>query len=282
MNPSSLSIGIDLGGTHVRLGVVDHDGRVLADARDATPGGLEPLLEWLGEAAATVGAAAEVDGGLPSGALPVGLGLPGLFVDDRSGVVRAHNLPWLEGVPLAARVAAALGAPRVVLQPDGVAGAWGEYRVRVPRPRRFGYLALGTGVGGGVVLDGEIVRHTNHSAGHLGMLPCDPAAATDPRAGSLDAMASGAAIRAEVEELGFDAALERAAQRLAIGVSAMAHLYRLDTVVLGGGAVEAAPALAEAVAARLAGRLLLLGGLSIEASRLGRHAGLVGAAWLAI
>ena len=167
MNTTARAIGIDLGGTHTRVGLVDAAGRLLDARRGSTRPGPEAtgLLDWVsnrvGELTASAGPAHAV-----------GLAVPGALDDERSMIVRAVNLPFLERVPIRDELARRIGLP-VVLETDVAAAAWGEYDCTRSQPRRFVFMAIGTGIGAAVILDGRLVRHTHGGAGHLGQMIVD-------------------------------------------------------------------------------------------------------------
>jgi glucokinase len=124
----------------------------------------------------------------------VALGAPGPL-DSKAGVILdAPNLGWRD-VPLASMVAKQLNLP-VKLENDAHCAAWGEFSFGAGR----GYsdaviVTLGTGVGGGLILGGRLLRGPDGSAGHVGHMVLDPNGPTDARgnAGSVEAMCSATA-----------------------------------------------------------------------------------------
>lgn len=295
-------VGIDIGGTHTRLAIVDALGRVLADRHTETPtgGDGEDLIRWLENAYHVC--RGETDN--QSGPAAVGVGVPGILEPGRSAVVRAVNLPFIEGLPLRDMIVERTGTV-TVLDCDTVAAAWGEFCARERSPKRFAYVTIGTGVGAAVILDAKVVRHTHHSAGHFGHLICD-ASEDAPEChcgarGCLEAIIGGPALAKAARSANLDADIndiERAfhegdreaasfintaAKPLAVALLDLAHSYATDTVVIGGGVVDRMPSLAHT-----AGKLvedsagtLKPDGLRIELSALGAYSGVVGAALLA-
>lgn len=228
MSAAPAAVGVDIGGQTVRAGLVSAEGELLRRASRPTPGAGEPAL--LAEAVgALVG---EVLAG--TAAARVGVALPGLR-DPESGVMlRAVNLPRLEGSNPAELLGAAVGRA-VCIESDMNAAGYAQWR-RMNQPARFVYLTLGTGAGAAVILDGAIVRHTRGSGGHLGHLVVDTAA---------DAPRCGCGLRGCVEAVVCGAArtggagwLERAASGLAISLTHLAHIYAPDVIAVGGGVVE--------------------------------------------
>jgi glucokinase len=159
--------GIDLGGTKIQAVVVDDDGAVQGESRHPTPtsGGPSDVAHAM---AAAVTEAAQAAGVEPSALEAVGVGSPGV-VDAAAGTVAgARNLPGWEGsFDLRSALADALGTP-VALGNDVDAGTLAEFELGAGRPYRdmLGVF-WGTGVGGGIVLHGEMWRGRG-AAGEIG------------------------------------------------------------------------------------------------------------------
>lgn len=196
-----LVAGVDIGGTKVAALVVDAEGAVLGRAsgsmtRPSGPAGLEPVVAAIRAALAEAGAP-------PSDLAAIGIGVPGR-VDPASGSVElAVNLGWRD-VPLARLVEAELGAPCVVendvriaaagLVGGAAGGASGE--AGAEGPRSLAYLAIGTGIGAGLVLDGRLYRGTRGMAGEVGHVVVEPDGhpCACGQLGCLETVASGPAI----------------------------------------------------------------------------------------
>jgi glucokinase len=288
------ALGIDIGGTRIRVGVVSADARVLARNESRLPpdGDPEPLREAICEQIADVLHRSEA---APHAA---GVALPGVW-DPVSTVMRqAVNLPRLEGVDLRDFFTQAVGR-RVLLEADANAALWGQCQALTPQPGRLVYLSLGTGVGGGVILDGQILRHTRGGAGHFGFLIAD----TSPAApagrnnvpGCLSALASGPALhlaatgRADPGAIGEEelpeTVLAAAARGLAVAIFNLVHLFAPQLVLLGGGVVDNHPRLVEHVRRALAERpsKLTPAGFEVRRAPLTTHeAGVIGVALLAL
>jgi glucokinase len=154
-------VGVDLGGTSAKVGLV-RDGRLLRRAQVPNPHEFEACVR------AIAGAAREVcDGAAPAF---VGIGLPGVTDAAQRVILDAPNLSFLEGRDLAAAVERELGA-RVRLENDANVAALGEARHGAGAQHPDFLLAtLGTGVGGGIVLGGELWRGPGGMAGEFGHL----------------------------------------------------------------------------------------------------------------
>jgi glucokinase len=163
-------LGVDVGGTSMAAGIVTRDGRVLVtrDRPTREPGGGGAIERILALAAEVVALPAAREHRL----VGVGAGLPGL-VDVASGTVagEAHHVPELTGVPIARLLAEVAGAPAFVDNDVNALalaeGRWGAGR----GARSFVLLAVGTGVGGGMMLDGRIHRGAGGFGGELGHVP---------------------------------------------------------------------------------------------------------------
>ncbi len=277
MPPATTALGIDIGGTWVRIALVTPAGETVARSEAPTPPDGDPVL--LSQLLATQ--VQRIRPNAPAGDIAIGIALPGIW-DRQTGIMqRAVNLPRLEGRNLRQLFADALGQP-VFVETDVNAAAWAQWRTFRPPPRRFVYVSIGTGVGGGVILDGQVVGHTHGGPGHLGHLVVDTAPdAALCRCGSrgcLEALVSGPALAGSVQ-------LERVARALAIGLQQLAVLYGPDVIALGGGVIDHQPDLVDQ--SRLAWAQLRHGlapqALRIERAPLGTdQAGVLGVAQMAL
>ena len=163
-------IGVDVGGSTIAAGVVTLEGEVLAQGQDPThkrgPGTavatLLDLVQRMHLAARAFGVTVE----------GIGIGVPGT-VDAERGVIGrdVHYVPDLAGAPLAATIAAQIGLP-VYVDNDVNVLALGEWTFGAGQGSRFlVVLAIGTGVGGGIIQDGRLVRGEGGFGGELGHVP---------------------------------------------------------------------------------------------------------------
>jgi glucokinase len=290
-----LCIGVDVGGTTVKLGICDADGRVFGRGSVVTDAAAPPadMLEQIAVAARKL--IADV-----GPARACGVGTPGPLDLDRRTLSRANHLPLRKDVAIADLLGAQLGIP-VVLENDGNCAAWGEAQVGIGRGARAIVLfTLGTGVGGGIVLDGELWTGVGGAAGAFGHLVVDP---NGPlclcgQRGCLEQYASatsvarrfgrGAAIYAFSAAASGDAdgeaAVGEACEALAAAIAATIHTLQPDLIIIGGGMAAAGDALllpvCEGVHHRV--RPAWLKGTRIVLASLGGDAGWIGAAlWAA-
>ncbi len=168
MNSHSYVIGVDLGGTNIRAAAVSPDGGILRVERLKTEAneGYEAVVKRIVSAVAL--ASEQQMAEKPSA---VGLAVPGAIDFEKGLVTWSPNFPDWRNVPVARDVSALLGAP-VVIENDANAAAVGEGWIGSARgERNFVMMALGTGVGGGVVLDGRVWRGSTGMAGEIGHIP---------------------------------------------------------------------------------------------------------------
>jgi glucokinase len=190
-----LTVGVDVGGTKVAAGVVDESGAVLARAKRPTPSTSPPDI-----ADAIVSVVTGLADMHPVDA--VGIGAAGFVSADRSTVLFAPNLAWRRE-PLRDAVAGRLGLP-VVVENDANAAAWAEYRFGAGRGE--GYLVavtVGTGIGGGIVLDGALYRGRfgiGAEVGHVRVVPDGRRCGCGNR-GCWERYCSGPALVREAQEL---------------------------------------------------------------------------------
>jgi glucokinase len=190
-----LTIGVDVGGTKIAAGVVDEAGKLVATLRRLTPeADAAGVVHTIGDAVAELRGQHEV--------VAVGIGAAGFIDKARANVLFAPNLAWHD-VPLRDEVERLVQLPTVV-ENDANAAAWGEFR--------FGagadvddmlLITLGTGVGGGLVIEGSLYRGGFGVAaeiGHLRMVPDGHLCGCGNR-GCLEQYASGTALVREATEM---------------------------------------------------------------------------------
>ncbi|QOJ14109.1 MAG: ROK family protein [Planctomycetia bacterium] len=283
------AVGVDIGGGTTRVGLVRDDGHLRARFSFPTPrGGAPQELMTLVERG--VDALREYVLPRPGARLHnvVGIALPGIYDRDAGVVRRAVNLPLLEGFEFRSTLEERLRDP-VFVETDVIAAAWAQWRAlrsASNRSDRFVYISLGTGIGAGVVLEGEIVRHTRGGGGHLGHLLVD----SSPDAPICRCGARGcaeAAICAPIDSECANPAGRRASRVAALGrlLLQISHLYAPELIALGGGIIDHDAALVADAAAAFEGlrSVLVPPELKIVSGPMASgDAGVTGAALLAI
>lgn len=197
----SVSIGVDIGGTKIAAGLVDDAGTVVQRVRKETPArSFDGVVDAIAEACADlVGYAHEHDLELISA---VGMGAAGL-VDETGQIVRfAPNLGWTEAA-LGPRVSQASGLPTIV-ENDATAAAWGEFRFGAGRDAEtLVAVTVGTGIGGGIIIDGRPLRGSfgmSAEFGHIVQVP-DGRLCGCERRGCWEQYGSGNALVREARDL---------------------------------------------------------------------------------
>ena len=287
------TLGLDLGGTKIAAGVLA--GRRLLNflERPTPKSGAEAVIQALAELAREAMAGREV--------AAVGVGTPGP-VDFARGVVRfAPNIPGMENVPLKAELERLLGLP-VAVENDANAAALAEHRLGAAKGARHSlYLTVSTGIGGGAVANGRLLRGAFGQGGEVGHLVVDPMGpyCGCGNRGCLEAVASGRALRRDAEYVfgrpvavpELVASKDPRAQALVAASAewvgaALASLQRVldpEAIVLGGGvALGGGRRYLAAVRRAYRARMQNFREARIALARLGRRAGVLGAALVAL
>jgi len=206
----TLTIGIDVGGTKVAAGVVDEDGSVLVSTRRPTPSASPEHVE---ETIAAVVTELRRDHEIEA----VGIGAAGFIDDQRATVLFAPNLVW-RNEPLRDDVAKRIGLP-VVVENDANAAAWAEYRFGAGMGEDYLVcVTVGTGIGGGMVLNGSLYRGRfgiGAEFGHMQVVPDGRRCGCGQR-GCWEQYCSGRALLHEAREIA-DVQKEYGARLLALG-----------------------------------------------------------------
>jgi glucokinase len=307
-------LGIDLGGTNIKAGVVDDDGRPLATARLPTLAHLGPEvgIETMVEVARLAVAESGVDWPEIDA---VGLGSAGTLDTTEGRIIEASNLPLWSDFPIARKLGERLGRPTVLVN-DANAAAFGEHWAGAGRSTRSLVLfTLGTGIGCGIVESGRIVegRHgVGGECGHATIQMDGGRLCSCGRRGHLEAYASATSlVRRAIEALETepDSALgalltaqaltseaiahrasegdslasrliRETARYLAIGAANAIHTVDPDLVLFAGGMIAAGPGFLEAIREEIRELVLpaITGRTRVDYASLGGEAGLIGAA----
>lgn len=162
----TLTIGVDVGGTKIAAGVVNSQGEIIEMQRKRTPAhDADAATNTIIDVVNELRAKHEVSA--------VGIGAPGFVNKERTVVTFAPNMNW-RGEPLAEKVGSATGLP-VVVENDANSAAWGEYKFGAAQGHESSItVTVGTGIGGGVILDGVLLRGAYGFAaeiGHMNLVP---------------------------------------------------------------------------------------------------------------
>jgi glucokinase len=286
-------LGVDLGGTAIKLGLFSLEGELLAEHQRPTPQPATPGSVCV----EIVDAISVLD---PHGrAAVVGIGLPGPMDADARVARICINLPGWEEVPLAAWLEPRLKR-RVTLANDGNCALVGEaWKGAAAGFSDVLLLTLGTGVGGGVMLGGQLFTGHNGAAAEPGLItlfPDGPDCNSGNR-GSLEQFASITGLKrlsgSEPSSLAMAASdgdakalahWERYGQLLGTGISSLVYAFTPQLVLVGGGLAGASEHFLPAVRREVSTRVQAVSreGLQIKPCALGNGAGRLGAARLAI
>lgn len=316
MSNSPVAIGIDVGGTKSLAMLVDRDGTILQELRsssenDDTRGPGESMTDLLARQILEI---CETNNLVPADT-PVGIGLPGLVRRDGT-LAYAANLQSASGADFPALLRAKAGVTSVEMENDGNTAALAEHAWGAGRGvENFAAITLGTGIGGGIIANGDLIRGRNGFGGEVGHMivragglrcACGregcweryasgtglgvlaATAAQEGRLPELSARLGAANVRAEdvtaaaadgLEEA--KALLREVAWWLAIGLSNLVEIFDIGHFVIGGGLSNAAGEIlpvanAELVSLVMAGDMYLP--FTVEPAALGSNAGALGAA----
>jgi glucokinase len=265
----SLTVGVDVGGTKVLGGVVDASGKVLASRRDTPREGGSELTKTIAEVALELMQTHSVTA--------VGVSAAGFVSSDRKTMLATPNIADWNGVQLDLELEKLIGLP-VVIENDANAAAWGEAKFGAGRNQaHMMMLTIGTGVGGGIVVNNDLYRGAFGIAaefGHLRVVPEGHLCGCGAR-GCFEQYASGSALRRHAREAisaspdlarnllargdgtidGLTgqaitdaaregdavalAAFQTTAQYLGAGIASLAVLLDPSCVVIGGGVIDA-------------------------------------------
>ncbi|MBB5180070.1 glucokinase [Planomicrobium koreense] len=284
-------LGIDIGGTKIRMGVIDAGGKILYEEQIPT---IIPLYPYLEENVLRILA-------LRPDISAIGVGTHG-FVDPKQGKViyAAETLPGWTGTPIKEWLERATGK-RVEVENDANVVALAEAKFGAAQGLdRVVVLTLGTGLGGGVLWDGELLSGGPHGGaaelGHMILYPNGVKCACG-RLGCSEMYVSGTALRRRIKEAGLtitppklfeNAKTDPAAKQvveeftfdLALVISSLQAAFDMEMVIIGGGVSEAADLWMKSLQHQL--EPMLLNPLDIEVARFENDAGILGAALLVL
>jgi glucokinase len=312
-------IGVDLGGTKILAGIFDSKFDLKGTTKLSTKAerGVEAVIDRI--ARCVTDAVDEADLSLKQ-IRGIGIGAPGTVDSDSGRVIFAPNLPGWKDVPLKKELEKRIGVA-VFLGNDCNVCTLGTFdREYKSKPKNLVGIFIGTGIGGGLVINGELYGGYNHTAGEIGhmVLEVDGPKCGCGNRGCFEALASRTAIFRNIQSavkdgqktiltdmLGPNLAdmrsghvrkairkgdkfvekiVEEAAEYAGIGIANVINILNPEIVVVGGGVIEALenemmPRLIKAAKEHVMPGTM--SGIEIEASKLGDHAGITGAAVLA-
>lgn len=312
----SVFIGIDLGGTTLKAALVGPTGEILEEKRiDTELRNPETLFKQVIDTALSLrddkSAGARVAG--------IGIGIPGLVNSKTNRIEVMPNLPALSEIDITSELSSQTGLP-VILDNDANAAAYGELQVGASRGRReVFFITLGTGIGAGLIINGQIYRGAAGFAGEFGHMTIDPEGieCACGNIGCLETIASGPnivrrtrerlyrdrtsslsrlAIPRDREFTAEDIAraaregdemaqvmMERTGMFLGIALAAVVNLLNVEMVVMGGGVMDAGDLILKPTIKETRRRAFppSFNSCEIVIAKLGATAGMIGAALMA-
>jgi len=311
MSPAE-AIGIDLGGTKMLSGVLDRGSQIVWESRERSTGQAEEqLLELL---VREVEEAREARGGVEA----IGMGIPATIDRERGIAVSAVNLP-IENLPIRDMVTERTGLPSFVDNDANVAALAENLYGAAKGARNVVMLTIGTGIGGGLILGGELYRGATGAGAELGHVSIEidgpRCQGNCPSRGCIETFASGTALgregrqaaerepgsllgrmRADGREIDGRAVTEAAldgdrtaigvfdlvGSRLGVALANFANIFEPEVIVIGGGVVVAGDLLLEPARTEMQARALPpMDRTPVVAAKLGQDAGMIGAAAMA-
>lgn len=276
--------GIDLGGTFIKCGVVDSNGKLLINDKIPTTGSYEEVSKAMAEFALRL--AEEMNVTLSG----IGIGCPGMIDGKKGGVLYSNNLCW-KNAPLAKDISKITGIP-VAITNDANAAALGESAFGAGKNYRDMILVtLGTGVGSGIVIDGKLFEGNKGAGAELGhtVIKMNGEKCTCGNKGCLEAYASTSALvrqtkkymqehndtllwklcEGDIEKVngkvlfdgvrandkGAKKVFKKYVEYLACGLTNIANAFRPEVIVLGGGISAVGKILTEPLQNRLSRRI---------------------------
>ena len=294
---SSYDAGFDIGGTQIKFGLVDRDGRLVKKGKARSPEAMAEILAVLGETWTSLKRSA------PGPVRSCGFGIAGFYSTKERRILQSPNYPSLNGYPILPALRKIIDV-RVRIGNDANMAAYGEYEHGAGRgARSLVLLTVGTGIGGGIILDGKLWEGEGGYAGELGHITVNPDGEVCGcgRRGCLETEASAPRLVRNFQALsgrtdvvdsrdvyllakaGDRAAREsfgRLAYWLGIGIGIIVTALDPEKVIIGGGVVSAGRLLMDPLVAeaRRWSHPIPFAGCRVERAALGNDAGLVGAA----
>lgn len=290
------TIGIDLGGTNLRVALVDDNGHILHE--------LHTLTEATKGSNYVITKIKSLIHLLPGTPHPIGIGSPGPL-DAKNGVILSPpNLPGWDHIPLAQILTDTFHVP-VRVDNDANAASLAEAIYGAGKGyESVYYITVSTGVGGGYVLDGKLIQGATGYAGEIGNMIIVPNGPTHPmlNAGALEVLASGTAIakqgreRLQIEGDAGDvfalmkegneiaaSIVRNAMNYLSIGIANIMHTINPDVIVLGGGVMKSKDIVIPLLEAGVKSYVYpqMRESVNLTLAELGGNAGVIGAALLA-
>ena len=311
-------LGIDVGGTNIAVGVVNENKEIIAKASNKSP--VPCTMDEFCDTMALTAKQAMEKAGITLEDIPwVGIGCPGT-VNRGTGIIEFTNNLHFSNWPLVEMMKERMGGKDVIIENDANAAAYGEYIAGAGRGTNdFIAITLGTGVGGGVIIDGKIYSGSNYAGAELGhtVIAMGGEMCSCGRQGCWEAYASATALIRQTKQAmikypksvmwelcggdinrvdgrtAFDAmrkddaagkmVVDKYVEYVAVGVSNNINIFQPDVLCIGGGISKEGDNLIKPIKAFLEGENYARNiekNTEIKVAELGNDAGIIGAAYL--
>lgn len=308
-------VGIDVGGSSIKMALLSTEGEIIHKLEEATPQGEDKVIEQIDQMISTI---LQNENATRQQVIGVGIGIPGPVEAETGFVFRAVNLGWY-GTPLKEKLEKLSGLPVFVNNDANVAALGEMWKGAGQGAKDMVMITLGTGVGGGIILNGKVISGLNGvggEIGHITMTPGTGPACNCGKTGCLETYASATALIRMGTELAtsgkspqlaavlakkgklqakdiFDAAhagdqeavavIDEAAFYLGFAFSHLANMLDISRIVVGGGVSAAGEFLFSRIRREFAKYIafpFLADSCQIVPATLGNDAGVIGAGWM--
>lgn len=294
------AIGVDIGGTNIPSALIDETGSILAviEKKTLAHDGPQAVVDRISESIKEL--SSKVD---PSDILGIGLGAPGALDLKEGTIITSPNLSSWKDVPILKMLNKKTGI-KVYMDNDANCAAIGEHWIGAAKGANNAVMiTLGTGVGGGIIINGKIFRGSHGTAGEIGHItiekdgrPCGCG-----NRGCLEAYASATGAVKTAEEMGLSGltayeiflkaeqgdqtatrVLNESGKYLGIGIASFANIFDPDAIIIGGGFASAEKYLIPSAIEEAYKRSFktVMDKIKIHRAQLGNNAGIIGAARL--
>lgn len=291
-----VQVGIDLGGTNIRVAAVNDDGKIVRQWKMKTNVelGSDVIIKEIVKLCQQARSSFDVQG--------VGIGAPGPLDSTNGLILSPPNLPDWNQVPIVEVLNSALGLP-VTLENDANAAAYGEAILGAGKDEEsVFYMTVSTGIGGGYVYKNQLIRGAHDCAGEIGNMIIDSKGPSHTilNQGSLETLASGSALNCTIDSTKFEdlselfsksksdqeaqAIITEFTNHLSTGLANVIHTLNPHVIILGGGVMASADFFLEDVIKKTNEKVYdhLKGKTDIKIAELHGDAGVLGAALLSI
>ncbi len=247
------NIGIDIGGTFIKAAIVEGRGKIVLSSKTPTPKNGQEIPKKVIEIIEELTGKAKID---ISEIKSVGIGVPGVCDTKKGTIVNCPNIENCKNIEICKCISQRFGVDAYI-DNDANCAALGEYTVSDMKSESFVFVTLGTGVGGGIILGGRLLRGINSAAGEVGhiVIKQNGERCNCGRRGCWERYASVTALVRQAKEAGFtgnvsgrsiftdrakgnkkaDEVIKQWLEYVAEGICDMVNIFQPEEIVIGGG-----------------------------------------------